>query len=289
MMVIDFFQVKTYCMKNILKLLLPFLFIAAAFTSCKKDENKIYFEDGTEPVLTASKTSTIPLSFATKDNEAIKLWWTNPDYRFTTGISSQSVSYLIEIDTTGANFTNPNRQSIAISQELERSFTQEQFNDYLLNQLVLVPGIPHNIEIRVTSKLGTNSVPLYSNVLQYTVTPYAIPPKVTPPASGKLFLVGSATPGGWNNPVPVPSQEFTKISNTLYEITVSITGGGSYLFLPVNGDWSAKYGALGANNTNNVNGDDFKPEGGDMLAPAASGNYKIQVDFQRGKFTVTPI
>jgi hypothetical protein len=112
---------------------------------------------------------------------------------------------------------------------------------------------------------------------------------VTPPASGELYIVGSATPGNWNNPVPVPSQKFTQISPTLYEITVTIIGGGSYLFLPVNGDWGDKYGAIGANNTNNVNGDDFRRGGGDMLAPSVGGSYKIEVDFQRGKFTLTKL
>ena len=279
-------------MKSIIKLLFGSLLVVA-FSSCKKDENKIFYEEGAAPALTASKTNTIPLSFATKDQEAIKLTWTNPDYKFTTGVSSQSVSYLIEIDTTGADFTNPNRQSVAVSQELERSFTQEQFNDYLLNQLVLVPGIPHNIEIRVTSTLGNSSVPLFSNVLKFVVTPYAIPPKVTPPASGKLYIVGNATPGGdangWDNPVPLPSQEFTQISTTLYEITIPLNADKSYLFLPVNGSWAAKYGGIGANNTNNVNGDDFKAEGGDLKSPATGGNYKITVDFQRGKFIVTKL
>jgi hypothetical protein len=199
------------------------------------------------------------------------------------------VSYTIEIDTTGANFTNPKRQTLVVSKDLSISFTQSQFNDYLLNQLILKPGMAHNIEIRVTSSLTGSNAPMPSNVLKFSVTPYAIPPKVTPPASGTLFLVGDATPGGWNNPVPVPSQQFTQLSPTLYEITVPLTGGKSYLFLPVNGDWSAKYGGLGANNTNNVDGDDFKPGGGDLKAPAASGNYKIQVDFQRGKFTLTKL
>ncbi|HEY9364081.1 MAG TPA: SusE domain-containing protein, partial [Chitinophagaceae bacterium] len=214
-------------------------------------------------------------------------------YQFTTGLSSQDVSYLLEIDTTGAGFTNPLRQSIAISRELNISFSQGQLNDYLLNQLVLKPGISHNIEMRVKSYLGNNAVPLFSNVLKFTVTPYAIPPKVAPPASGKLFIIGNATPGGdatgWNNPVPVPAQEFTQVSPTLYRITVALIGGKSYLFLPVNGDWGLKYGAMGANGSNNPDGDDFKLQGGDLISPAAGGNYKIEVDFQRGKFTLTKL
>lgn len=260
--------------------------------SCKKDENKIYFEGGTAPKLTASKTGTIPLSFATKDQEAIKLSWTNPDYKFTTGISSQTVNYQIEIDTTGANFTNPQKQTVNVSAELSKTFTQEVFNDYLLNQLVLKPGIPHNVEIRVKSFLENNSATLASNVLKFVVTPYAIPPKVNPPSSGKLYITGGATPGSWmgGGDPELVSQKFTQVSPTLYVLnSIALAGGQSYLFVPVYGDWSNKYGGVGANNTNNPDGDDFKANGGDLISPAAGGNYKIEVDFQRGKFKLTKL
>ncbi len=277
-------------MKQLSKILFFSSILFALFGSCTKDENKVYFNGGTNPVLTASITgASLPLSYVNRNNEAIKLSWTNPAYQFTTGISSQDVNYLVEIDTAGANFTNPKRQTVAVSKDLSRSFTQGEFNGYLLNQLQLDTSVAHNIEIRVTSYLTNSSVPLASNVLKYTVVPYAIPPVVAPPASGQLYLVGDATQGGWNNPVPVPSQQFTKLSATLFEITVSFTNGAdkAFLALPVNGDWGTKYGCLGANKTNNPDGDDFKQGGGDILAPAASGTYKIRMDFQRGKFTVT--
>lgn len=276
-------------MKNIFKTLLVIVTGAALLYSCKKDENQVLYEGGTAPVLSAS-TSTIPLAFVNSAARAVLLQWSNPDYNFNTGLSSQDVTYTLEIDTTGANFTNPKKQQVTIANDLSLDLTQGTLNDYLLNQLELKPAVPHQIEMRIVSTIGgTEATRLVSNVLAYTVTPYAIPPKVTPPASGQLFLVGSATPGEWNNPVPVPSQQFTKISETLYELTVNITAGGSYLFLPVNGSWSAKFGFTGANNTNNVNGDDFKAEGGDMLAPSTSGAHKIVVDFQRGKWSITKL
>ena len=280
-----FIKTKETAMQKIFNILPAILLTASIFSACKKDEHKIFFEGGTAPVLTASRSNTIPLSFATENEEAVKLNWTNPDYSFTTGVSSQSVSYLIEIDTTGANFTNPKRQSIAVSQELERAFTQSQFNDYLLNQLVLTPGIPHNVEVRVKSTLGNNTVPLLSNVLKFTVTPYAIPPKVQPPSSNELYITGNALASDWTNSPP-PSQKFTRLSNTLYEITVPLTGGNSYTFLPVYGSWDFKYSIEKKNDPDLVNGGDFKVGGEDILAPAASGNYKITVDFQRGKFEV---
>jgi hypothetical protein len=257
--------------------------------SCKKQQNKDYFIGGTNPTLKASKSGSIPLSFANKDQEAVTLSWTNPNYQFSTGLSSQSVNYSVEIDTSGSNFTNPQRKIISISNDLSLSITQNDFNDYLLNQLQLSTTMPHNIEIRVTASIGTETS-VYSNVLKFTAQPYAIPPKVAPPASGKLFITGSATPKSWmgGGDPEVPSQEFTQISPTLYQLDhITLTGGNSYLFVPVYGDWNAKYGGVGANNSNNVNGDDFKANGGDLLAPAATGDYKIIVDFQRGKFTVT--
>lgn len=276
-------------MKNISKFILLSALIAVIISSCKKDENRIYFEGGTAPVLSASVTGNIPMSFVNKDNVAVKLMWTNPSYKFTTGLSSQDVFYQIEIDTTGANFTNPKRQTVSVSKDMSKTFTQGELNDYLLNQLQLVPGMSHNIEMRVKSTLSNNNAVLLSNVLKFTVTPFAIPPKVAPPSTGKLYIVGSATNGGWNNPVPVPTQEFKAISSTLYEITVPLIGGNFYLLLPLNGDWGTKYGAIGGNGSNNPDGDDFRMGGGDLIAPAVSGTYKIQVDFQRGKFTVTKI
>ena len=278
-------------MKN--KFVLFFLssFLLVVMWSCKKAENKDYFEGGTPPVLTSSVTGSIPLNYTTKDQPAITLSWTNPDYKFTTGVNSQDVNYTVEIDTTGSNFTNPSRKIISVSKDLSLTISQNDFNDYLLNQLQLSTTMQHNIEIRVTSTLSGGTVPVSSNVLKLTAQPYAIPPKVAPPASGKLFITGSATPKGWmgGGDPEVAAQEFTQVSPTLYELDhITLSGGNSYLFVPAYGDWNAKYGGAGSsNNSNNVNGDDFKAGGSDLLAPATSGDYKIVVDFQRGKFTVT--
>lgn len=282
-------------MKNKLSILMVSV-LTLMIASCKKEINQIYYEGGTPPSLSSSVTGTIPLSFATQNQEAVKLTWTNPDYMFTTGISSQNVNYLVEIDTTGSNFTNPNRKMIAISNDLSLSITQAQLNDYLSNQLLLADSIPHNIEMRVTSSIAS-TIPLASNVLKFTgVTPYAIPPKVTPPPSGQLFITGDATDGGWmaggGVGVPVPAQQFTQVSSTLYTITVHLIGGKQYLFVPLNGDWGNKY-ACQNTSTQPVSGGDFGYNGpqkdfnANFPGPAADGTYKISVDFQRGKYTVT--
>lgn len=268
-----------------MKSLLKYIPLVLLFWSCKKDENKVVFTGSTAPVLTASNTA-VNLSFANAAGQAVLFSWSNPNYAFNTGVSSLDVSYQLEIDTTGANFTNPNKKVITVSKDLALSVTVNDFNDYLLNQLVLKPAIPHNLDVRVKSTIGTGAATLVSNVIKLTATPYTIPPKVTPPASGELYITGNAVPSDWTN-TPPPSQKFTKISATLFEITVPLVGGNSYTFLPTFASWNDKYSIKTKNDPALVNGGDFQVGGEDILAPAASGSYKIQVDFQRGKFTVT--
>jgi len=109
------------------KLIQQLFFISSALVvlaSCKKDQATDTFQGGTAPALSASVSGSIPLSYANAANEAIKLSWSNPAYQFTSGPNSQDVGYLLEIDTTGANFTNPNRQQVTVSKDLSLSITQ---------------------------------------------------------------------------------------------------------------------------------------------------------------------
>ena len=280
-------------MKNIFKPLIALFFVAAVVSSCKKEESKIYFEGGTAPVLTGS-TNAVRLEPGEEANTAIIFSWTNPDYKFTTGGSSHDVSYLLEYDTLGANFSSSIKQSISVAKELSFTYTVGALNSVLGNTMFLQldPRRTYTMQARVTSSITGGNGKLTSNIFTFTVKPFPPPPKVALPASGKLFITGSATPGGW---MPAPSaellsQKLTQMSSTKYVMpSLALTGGGSYKFVPIYGDWSVNYGFTGASNANNVNGDNFSQGGNDVRAPAVSGNYKIEVDFQLGKFTVTKL
>jgi starch-binding outer membrane protein SusE/F len=267
-------------MKQLLKYFSFLIAIAVVFTACDKKDTLPAFAKGTTPVLTASATTIAPVA-ADSNNTALTLNWTFPKY----ATDSATIKYVIEIDSTTKNFANP--YSIIVNGAITKSFIAKELNSILLSKGYAF-NVPVDMDVRVISSYQNNNERLISNTVTIKMTPYKIPPKVALPASGKLFIVGSATQGGWTNPVPLPSQELARIDETTFGGIFQLNAGGSYLFLPVNGDWSAKYGFNGPNNSNNVNGDNLKAEGGDMMAPAANGLYKIIVDFQQGKFTVTP-
>lgn len=277
-------------MKNKFSTTLLLSFLIVIF-SCKKQENIIYFEGGTDPVLTASSTTPLVLTKSTENNFALRFDWTNPNYHTTTGVSSHDVVYFLEADTTGSNFTNPKKAQLSISKDLSKELTVKELNSLFgVKQLNLVDGIPHNIEFRIKSTLVGTAVPLYSNVIKMVITPY-LDVAVPVPTDGTLWIVGDATSNGWTNPLPAPydaSQKFTKVSNTLYELTLTMPGGGNYKLIQQNGVWGTQYHMLAGGTWS---GGDFEMRDADpgFPGPPTAGNYKISVDFITGKYTVVKL
>ncbi len=273
-------------MKNIIKSLSGVLLILA-FASCKKEENKVFLVGGTPPVLSASPTGNIPLAIETKTDNAITFNWNNPNYKFTTGVSSQDVNYTLQFDTVGANFTSNNLQEISVSRDLSYSMTVGQLNT-VMAKLGLALDMNHQVEVRLKSSLGLNSGVIYSNSINFTAKNY-LDVVVPLPALGELYITGSATPSNWTSNPPIATQQFTRVSAAVFEITVPLIGGNSYTFLSKWGTYDNKYSIKKKNDPALVNGGDFQLGGEDILAPAASGNYKITVNFITGKFTVTKV
>src|SRR5580698_8735703 len=82
--------------------------VAIMFSACKKEENNITYTGGTAPVLSSNlaDNDTLALVPADSTKNLVSLSWTNPNYTFSNGLSSQSVNYYVEFDTLGANFSS---------------------------------------------------------------------------------------------------------------------------------------------------------------------------------------
>jgi len=104
-----------------------------------------------------------------------------------------------------------------------------------------------------------------------------------------LFIVGAATPGAWANPIPSAdsaAQQFTTVSATEYKITIPLIGGKEYKFIPQDGSWTLSYGIAIQDDPNEINGGALTTNGQNILAPAASGTYTIDVNLQTNTFTI---
>lgn len=257
------------------------LALVLGFAACNKVDDLPFYNAGNKPVLSSS-VAVVAAPPADSLKPVLTLSWTNPAH----ATDSANMKYVIEIDSTGRNF----------SKAVSRTVMGARSTTYIakeLNAIMLGFGFAFNVaydmDIRVTSSYANNNERIESNIIKVKMTPYKIPPKVAPPASGRLFLVGNATTGGWNNPVPVPTQEFAKLDSVTYAGVFDLSAGGEYLVLPVNGDWTNKYSVADKTIAGLAGGGDFGYNLPDNFpGPAIQGKYIITIDFQSGRTSVKP-
>jgi hypothetical protein len=289
-------------MKNFIKILCGTVFTAAVILSCKKDENQVFFQGGTNPVLSATSTTPMVLLITNKDNPAVTFNWTNPNYQFNTGISSQNVTYVLQVDTAGANFKNPKMQERSISNDLSVTLTVKELNTFL-TKMELQSGVAHNLEFRIKSTLLNNSVPLYSNVLKISVNNYldfVVEPPGTPNpvpfqyADGNLWIVGDAVASGWSNPLPAPydaSQRFTRVGGPTdvlhYQANITFNATGGYKLIQTQGVWATQYHAM--DGTAKLAGDFEKKDADPQFPSPGAGLYKVEINFQTGTYKLTKL
>ena len=271
--------------------------LLAVLCSCKREIPEVSFLGGKSFNLTASVTGQIPLDIATQNQTAITLNWTNPDYNFSNGVSSQDVKYSIEIDTVGANFTSPKKQIFQVVKQLSFTFTQRQLNTTLYVDMERPIGVTDSIEIRVIATMSDlQATRILSNTtLTFKFTPY-YDPNLVPP---DLYITGEATPSNWTNTPPAANQKFTYLGGKKYELTTITMGapfatGKMYKFLTTPGQWQPQYGVpKGTTGDGTSSGgsplavNDGSPGSSDPDAiptPAVAGDYKITVNLGDNTF-----
>lgn len=269
-------------MKKIFNLCMLAMF---ALASCDKVDDLPLYGEGTASVLSASATSIAPLP-ADSNNTVLSFNWTYPNH----ATDSSNIKYTIEIDSVTKNFSSPLTR--IVMGKLTDTFTAKQLNAFLTGRGYAF-NVPVSMEARMISSYANNNERIISNTIALTMTPYKIPPKVALPTTGKLYIVGSSTinpvDGGWGNPVPTPTQELARLDETTWGGVFQMNGGGQYLLLPLNGNWDNKFSVTAGTPGLDANGGDFGFNLNDNFpGPAASGWYKIIVDFQTGKFKLTP-
>ncbi len=268
-------------MKNTIKSLLAVLSVLVVVAACTKEPPLFFYKTGSLPTLTLNTNDLGP---APEDSNLyrLKMSWTNP--ALATDLSN--TKFITQIDLVGRDFSKSlSHTSFGVFAD---SFTNKEINRFLLDNGVLI-GTYADLKVRLVASYANNNDMKITDTVPLRFRAYKIPPKVPLPSTRKLFLVGSATEGGWGNPVPEPKQEFARIDETTWGGVFQLYGGGQYLALPDNGSWDTKYSVANANVPGLEEGGDFGfnlPS--NFPGPATDGLYTIIFDFQIGKFTVTP-
>lgn len=256
--------------------MLPMVFVA-----CEKAPDLPYYGEGNAVTLSAASTSIAPQP-ADSNNLVLNLSWTDPQY----AVDTSRYKFVVELDVEGNQFKNAIKKTVL--GQFDTGFLAKELNAFAVEHQWEF-NKPYKMEARVLSSYQNNNDLKISNVIPFTYTPYKVPPKIALPESGHLYLVGDASQGGWNNPVPIPSQEFSQLDETTFAGVFNLNGGKQYLVLPDNGSWDKKYSIADQGVPGVAEGGDFGfGLDKNFIGPANAGWYKIVLDFQHGKYTVTP-
>jgi starch-binding outer membrane protein SusE/F len=268
------------------KTYLLFALMLIGVSACDKEGDKLKFLGASSDIaLAVSSTSDLVLTQPQASFSSLQFQWTNPTYKFSNGENTQNVTYTLQIDKDGGDFTGSKVGSVEYKSALSVTFNVRDLNTALA-AVELPDGQLNTFQFRIKASLTNGPAPVYSNVIKMKIATYL---DVVFPVPTNLFMIGNATPAEWDNNVAKldPSQKFTKINPFTFQLnSIALTGGAYYLLLPVAGSWANKYAFDGTKDKNNLLGDKFKPDDGEDFLGPTTGNYKVTVNFKTAKVSL---
>ncbi|HEV7621968.1 MAG TPA: SusF/SusE family outer membrane protein, partial [Flavisolibacter sp.] len=154
--------------------------------SCKKSYDAELNKGDTRLILSVSKDS-MSLKQVNETADAFVFNWTSGSNKGT----NSSIAYTLKIDKKGNNFKNPQIEQLDKG-VLTKKYTVKDFNALLLNKWNSSPDTAVNLEAKIIASVSDKTVAAdSSNIISFTAKPYA-------PVTGNLYLIGDATPNGWD-------------------------------------------------------------------------------------------
>jgi starch-binding outer membrane protein SusE/F len=240
------------------------IFVSSLITSCDSYEEDYAPRKTDKPVL-KSTVASVDLKQKQGGNTAFTLSWTPGSNDGT----NSAITYTVEVDQKGNNFGSA-YQIDAGKGSYNSNFKVEDLNNLLRNDFSMSAGSPVELEFRIISQALDPAVGAdTSNVVSITATPYE-----PLPVPETLYMVGDATPNGWDagNPTPM-TRSSNDASVFVYQGQVA---NGELKFITTIGSWLPSY-QKGADDTSLLLRTDFsQPD--EKFRIAQSGLYKITVD-----------
>jgi hypothetical protein len=257
-------------MKKILNLsVISLLFLS--IMSCSSDDTQTVATDMTAPVLISPEDGTsIVLTEGLETNVAMTLVWNHGDYDVPT-----EINYTVELALAGTNFAAP----FVAGTTTQRVYpiTVADLNN-LAKQAGILPFEQGNLDVRVTSSLGTNdAMPMISNTLTVSVTPFAVVVVEDP----KLYFVGAPQAyygvAAWTPENGIPMRYIGDGTTKVFEAYVKIAAGEGFKFIGGLSWNEGNYGTIGGVQDGNI--EDNGGSGDIKVAETdGSGLYYVQVD-----------
>ena len=206
------------------------LFACAALTACVDDDYMETDKGHTELALTPSATE-IVLNEQNHADNALELSWTTGT-NYGTG---NRISYTVEVAEKGTNYASPCVVVEDAVQQYSYAWTVEDMNN-MLRESFGASGIQtFSLEARVIAVVAGQEQTQIATA-EFSATSYE-------PVTTTLYLIGDATPGGWDNNSVT---EMTRTDNGVFTWSGNLNVG-SFKFVLAPGTFSPCY--------NNGNGD----------------------------------
>lgn len=169
---------------SIIQKCFPFLALLLIL-SCRKDYKEN--DKGNAPLAVSASSQKILLNQKNESGDGVVINWTSGSNHG----SNASISYVLKLDIQGNNFSNALTEDLGKA-TLSKKYTVKELNDLLLTKWNLSPDTETALQAKVIATIADGANTRDSSaVFTFLVTPYK-------PVSATLFLIGDATPNGWD-------------------------------------------------------------------------------------------
>ena len=254
-------------MKKYISHLVFALLGCAALSACVDDDYMELDKGQNELVLTASKTEVV-LNEQAHADDALELSWTTGT-NYGTG---NKISYTLELTKTGSDFADSYVAVENAVQEYSWKKSVEELNDILRNHFGATAGENISLEARLTATVTERDEKQVSTTA-FSVTAYK-------PLTSTLYLIGSATPGGWSAD---DATEMTRKDNGIFTWTGRLVAG-EFKFITTLGSFLPSYNK-GTDGLLVLRSSDDQPD--EPFVVEEDHNYIVEANLFTGVLTLT--
>jgi len=208
-------QHKSYLIKVCLLIL-----GAALFVSCSKT-TKAPTPQPLDPGELSASVDTVVIDASNPGGEATTLSWT--------AFANSEIAYKI-ILTAGSNSDSVDVAKNVVS----KKFTNAELNGILVDKFSLPVGTVSEVQAVVYASVALNGKTATSNSITLKVTPAP-----TGAAYDKLWIVGSATPNGWD--IDKPNEMVKDPTNSFQFKYNEVLNAGEFKIPTTTGNWNGDY------------------------------------------------